>query len=1194
MQQEGGPTKLRFFGEMSVMSDIERPVTANRQRAVLARLALQPSHTVATDRLISDVWVDAPSTSARSLAFQISKLRDLCEPDRDGPGSVILTEQVGYRLNLDAHQTDIGAFEHLIVDARREASNDSVKAYGLIEDALGLWRGAPFTGLTGYSWIDDETERLRGLRHQAQSLAAKLLIDLGEPDEACRRLDSLIASQPLDEELVDHQMRALSQLGRRVQALAAYSALRLRLSTELGIEPSRHLQDHELRLLSAAPEAEVSAPGNETTGSDVKHSQPRQGNRRLSLPARLQRHNELPMAGRAQELGVLQSALDAATAGSPRMVMLAGEPGIGKTRLCNEIATSAHAEGATVLLGRCDEDHGIAYQAWIDMVQHVIDDGPADLVGELAAEHGAELSLLCPALRRRFPEIPAVQSTEPETERYRLVQAVIKLVQSVSAATPLVLVLDDLQWADKQTLTMLRQVFAGLDASPVLIVGTLRDADLGVDDPLSNVLAALRREPGFEQLMVSGLDDGEMNELVTISAAGQPISAEAAKFVRQLQGETAGNPFYAHEILRHVVEAGDVYLSDTNVWMARSNVEQLTLPQSIRDLVGQRVARQGKDALSVMRTAAMIGSDFDLRVLAELTDGDEDEVLSLLENAIGARILAEVPEHNGRFRFGHSITRSALIAGISQGRRQRMHRDIAEVLEAQLDTRTPERVAELATHWLAAVAPANAAKAIQYTRQAGQQASLSLAPDEAIRWFSAALELTSAVEDDHLHVATMVELGTAQRDAGSPLHRETLLRAGTLAGAIGATDLEVAAALANNRGIYSKLGAIDAERIGALEAALQSTRTTSIRERTLLMATLFSELEYAAPYNERIGFIDEAIGLARSLGDSTILSSVLNRFCITSAVPHNLAARLEASSESLALARDLGDRSLEFWALSGSCLAGLGAGDLDRVVSCLDGMDQISADTGRPSFQWVTTNLRCSLTSALGDNDELESLANHSLALGTEASEPDAFDFFMVLIMTARRAQGRAGEIVEQLFDIGVANPSIEAYTAVAAMFMAREGLPERAQALLDAAKDRNFEVDLSNSWAATTCSWAQAASELEDVDACAVLYRLLSPHAGQISCHMTFCDASIDGVLGHLAVVLDQPEAAEAHFAASELTTSALGARFFGANDDLARAHLHRRLGNHQLASSYLDRTIEVAQNNGYKSVERRARLME
>jgi hypothetical protein len=270
------------------------------------------------------------------------------------------------------------------------------------------------------------------------------------------------------------------------------------------------------------------------------------------------------------------------------------------------------------------------------------------------------------------------------------------------------------------------------------------------------------------------------------------------------------------------------------------------------------------------------------------------------------------------------------------------------------------------------------------------------------------------------------------------------------------------------------------------------------------MATLFSELEYAAPYNERVGLINAAIDLARSLGDRTILSTVLNRFCLTSAVPHNLQARLEASSESLALALGLGDRSLEFWALCGSCLAGLGTGDLDRAISCLDAMTRLAVDTGRPSFHWVTTNLRCSLTSALGDNARLESLASQSLALGTEAGEPDAFDFFTVLIMTARRAQGRAGEILEQLLEIAARNPSIEAYTVVAAMFLSREGQPERARALLDDAKDRHFEVDLTNSWAATTCSWAQAASELGDTDACAILYRLapLAPRGPNLVSH--------------------------------------------------------------------------------------------
>jgi len=910
----------------------------------------------------------------------------------------------------------------------------------------------------------------------------------------------------------------------------------------------------------------------------------------MPVPDRLKPDMERELAGRTDEMASLQQAFKDAEGGTPRVSLLAGEPGIGKTRLSSELAAEAYGRGSLALYGRCDEELSLPYQPWVEALGYLFEHGPEDLLAEAIRLHGPELAGMIPAVRRRFPDVELPASTDAETERYRLLQAVASLLTIVSADGPVLLVLDDLHWAGKPTLTMLRHVFTNVSSASLMIVGTYRDSDLQAGHPLIDTVATLRREPGVEQIPVTGLDDLEMVALVQISA-GHDLDETATAMALSLRRETAGNPFFAHEILRNLVEVGDLVLGDDGRWVVRTTFENLTLPQSVRDVVGQRIARLGDDSLKALRAAAVIGKEFDLELLAEITGTDEDDLLDLLEDAVRAGILAEVPGGEERFRFLHTVARNALEAELSDGRKRRMHRKIAEALEASIGDDPGARVGELATHWLAAAAPVESAKAIDYARMAGRHAQESLAPDEAIQWFRTALEHLDPAEgsDDQVRTEVLVELGTAQQHAGDPDYRHTLLDAGASAGRIGDTKSMVGAALANNRGMYSKLGEKDDERIAAIEAALEAIGEGRTAERALLLATLFSELEYAVSLEERLELIDEATDIAREIGDRWVLGMVLNRSSM-SASPQTLSRRLAACAEALTIAVELGDSTLKFWAMCGSFQASLGAGDLVAAASHLEALTSAASEMGRPSFKWVAGNYRGALLSAYGDADEEEVAANDAFATGTAAAEPDAFEFYAATVMNVRWIQGRSPEIIDQLFAAAADNPQIHAYTAVGAMMLAADGDAEEARRMVREAAERDFAERVDNTWSASLSGWSTATSILGEAEAAAILYPLVEPWCGQLFTTSTFAVSGADGLAGMLATVLGRYDEAEAHFAASEASLLAAGANFCATTEDLARAALHDAMGDAEKARYYANRSIEGAKQYGHGSVERRA----
>ena len=511
--------------------------------------------------------------------------------------------------------------------------------------------------------------------------------------------------------------------------------------------------------------------------------------------------------GRVAERKRLTELWGQAREGSLRVALIGGEAGVGKTRLSTHLALEAHADGATVLYGRCDEDLGVPYQPWVQALGHLVKEARAAAPRRLCRAFRRRPGRLVPALRDRVSDLPSPRESDPETERYLLYAAVAGLLEGAGEQEPMLLILDDLHWADAPTLSLLRHVVASGSPMRVMVVGTYRDSDLSRDHPLTALLADLHREQGVERVKLTGLDSEDVLALME-AAAGQELDEDGRALAAEITRETAGNPFFAGELLRHLTESGAIVQEDGGRWRVVGDLADLGLPQSVREVIGRRVERLGADARTALSAAAVIGREFDLDLLLAALDLPEARLLDLLDEAVAASLLQESTEPSGRFTFTHALVEHTLYEDLGRTRRARLHKRVAEALEQQCGDEPGERLGELAGHWAAAVVSVDTAKAIHYARLAAERALRQLAPDEAARWYRKALELHDQAPGAIAQSAAscLIGLGEAQRQVGDPEHRQTLLDAAALAQELSDADRLGRAVLANTRGWASQVG----------------------------------------------------------------------------------------------------------------------------------------------------------------------------------------------------------------------------------------------------------------------------------------------------------------------------------------------------------------------------------------------------
>ncbi|OBI40150.1 hypothetical protein A5707_10730 [Mycobacterium kyorinense] len=428
-----------------------------------------------------------------------------------------------------------------------------------------------------------------------------------------------------------------------------------------------------------------------------------------------------PFVGRGDELERLLSAWQTALTGSTRAVLIAGEPGVGKTRLAGEWSRQAYQQGAVVLYGRCDEDLGAPYQPFAEALRSLM---PCLGASRLRGLRGVEALLpLAPGLSDVIPDLATPTRADPDTERYALFDAVVALLQLTSTSAPVVLILDDLHWAAKPTLLLLRHLLRFGDQARVQIVGTYRSTDLDRSHPLAAMLADLHRDGTANRLALSGLDEDDVSAYV--AEAGY----DDEELARALASVTGGNPFFLIEALRHVDESGGVW-------------DPSTLPQGVREAVSRRLSRLPAETNKALAAAAVVGSRFSLDLVERVVDQD---LVDAFDEACKAGIVIEEP--GGRYRFNHAIVRQSLLAELASVRRMRLHQRIATTLENEPGA-DDELLAELAHHYFECAWAGNAAKAVLYCRRAADQAMARLGYEGAADLYDHALHALEEIDEE--------------------------------------------------------------------------------------------------------------------------------------------------------------------------------------------------------------------------------------------------------------------------------------------------------------------------------------------------------------------------------------------------------------------------------------------------------------
>ena len=680
-----------------------------------------------------------------------------------------------------------------------------------------------------------------------------------------------------------------------------------------------------------------------------------------------------------------------------------------------------------------------------------------------------------------------------------------------------------------------------------MILGTYRDSELSNADALVDALAALRRLEGVSRMDLVGLDDSGVVALME-AGAGHPLDDDAVGLAHAIYRETDGNPFFVSEVLRNLVETGAIGQDAEGRWVAEDTLDATALPDSVREVIGARVLRLGKEAGRILSMAAVIGRDFDLSLLAKATKTNEEELLDILDAAAAVALVREVAD-SGRYTFAHALVQHTVYEDLGLNRRARAHRQVAEALEDLCGHHPGPRVGELARHWIAATQPIDLAKAVSYSRQAGDAALAALAPADALRYYAQALGLYAQVADSDPLVAIdlAIGLGTAQRQTGNPTYRETLLSASQRAADLGNTERLVAAALANNRGWLSAAGAVDTEKVEVLELALDRSAADD-PDRALVLATLCQELNFGER-DRRDALAREAVAIARKSGADVTIVRVLNGVHD----PVNLVQALDWSADALLRAERIGDPVLLFLAADRRFSAACLAGNIDEADRCLEIMELTAERLGQPSFNWGLAFVRATRAQITGDPERAEELATEAFQIGADNGEPDAALIFGAQLALARYQRGTMGELVPLIKEAVAENPGLPTLVAALAMAYVEGDHTDEARQLLEEFAAAGFDLPMNATWITGMITYSDAAIECRDPRFALPLFDRLAPLADQWS---TTAGPTVEGpvihTLGGLATLLGRYDEANVYFAKSAASSERANAKFFAARTNL------------------------------------------
>lgn len=1108
--------RVQVLGDLEVVvGDRVADLGGPKPRTLLALLVAAEGRAVAVEYLINQIWGDNPPARVEvSLQSYVARLRRTLDPERSAgrPAERLRTHPGGYSLDVAADEVDARRFTHIVRAARTRVSGAPAEAEHLLTEALALWRGEAYSGFVGPA-LEAEATRLDELRMAATEQLWDLRIRQGRHAEAVPELEQLVRLHPLREQLWALLARALYRSARQGDALAALRRAREHLADELGVDPGPELRRIEELVLRQDPSLD---PGLDVA-ADPTPAGPTpavmDGGPHLDAPRRPRR-----LFGREDALAAADQVLRDALGGRGGTVIVTGEAGIGKTRLTEALVARAEAKGFRCGRGSWEAEACPTLWGWTQATQQLL--GRPDLLDSASGSDVVD------AAAASFRQAAA-------------------LIAALRDGPPAVLVLDDIHWADTESLRLLRRVCAQVAALPVVLVVALRSAPAEIGAAVVDALAALARVDPL-RLELTGLDAAAIVAWVE-EYADMRVPADVAA---ELAARTDGNPFYVTELVRLLVREGALTSLGAGAWRA--------VPGGVRDVVRQRIAQLPKTSVLAIGTAAVVGRSFDLLVVERAAGVAREQVAEAVESALMLGLIDELEP--GRCRFSHALVRDAIYDGLPAPTRARAHAEVAIALEHRHAGALLSHVAELAEHYRLA-GPVHARSAWVFARRAGLTAAGRSAHDEAFRLLTEAEALqdvdpfVTPVERE----AVLLGQAAALVRLGRPIEAwQPVARAATAA--LDRDDVPAAAdaLLTITAGTvwgWRNAGDWDDDAVALWEGVLARVPAELTETRALVQVALAVELLYRPGSADRTtALADEAVqAVRRSGGHDTVRFQVLRLAVQALLRPNLLYHRMPIVDELIGLAVVLGDASGLAGALTTRASDRAELGLLEDAHADLVRADGLARRHQLPGNLLVSGWCLATWRQLEGDLDGAEaSIAELEAFQATLAMAGEGIG--LCQLATLRLLQGRLPELRPAL---RAAAEGFALFHELHALALVQEGRLDEARRALGAWSEQP-PLPWDYLWVGFTVFRAYTWMALGDRVAVADLRAQLTPYADRLAGTIAVCVlGSVELVLGELAAADGDPVAARDHLDRARRTHEELGLTLWLARTDEAIARL-------------------------------------
>jgi DNA-binding SARP family transcriptional activator len=1059
-----------------------------RQRAVLARLAIANGQVVTVDRLVDDVWAgDPPATAVNTLQSYVSLLRrGLGDP------SLLRREGPGYVLAVRRDQLDVARFEDLVAQGLEILGDTPDVALARLDAALDEWRGPALADVADEEWARSVAISWGELRLTALEARFDALLALGRHAEATGELERATEEHPLREGLARRLMIALYRSGRQADALRAYTRTRTVLAEELGLDPTPELADLQTAILnhdpelaaptgplvaSAAPPAVAAAvPTDGASTPAVPVGAPEPSPVPLPGPALRAGHGEF--VGREGQLSTLHRIWTRVlTSGQSHLALLVGEAGAGKSRLAGQFAAEAHEAGAVVLWGRATAEAIVPFEPMVEAIRTALRTVSPEARRRVAAERG-HLSVLLPELEQLVPEARGYVP-QPAVERYLLFEAVSEVLRTESTSHPLLVVLDDLHWADPPSLKLIEHVLRHEHSGRVLVLGAARAPSDNPTPDLDRLAIDLGRDQLLTRVRVNGLGTADVSAL--LQANGQ-----AAALASDLRAATGGNAFFVTELIR--------------------NTEGATIPaevpESIRAMVGVRLDGLDPTVTQVLNLTAVAGSAATLPVLEAASGFDGDRLLDAADAALAAGLLVE--DGAGRLAMPHALIGQAVLSRLGRTRRLDLHRRIADALERECEPQSSP--ATLAYHLVEAGPLTDRARQVSAALAAGRHALDVGAYEDATTWCGRVDTLVAGHADVHAHAEAALLRSDTARACGD--------REGAVSAASQAADLARATSepmliaraaegwMASLSGVGFDMGQpADSALVALLEEAIAVLPVDERQHHVRLRSMLVSVLVASWDHRRREHLAAEALDIAKDDGRPELIASALLARRLAEWRLDHLDQRTDDVLVAVDEARRAGNVHLELTAALFAMSDLLEQGNVEEHLRVLAQFQARAAALHHPLYLTYALFIEAGHRLATGDAAEAERLNDEGLAVGRRSHGANAEIVHGGIRYLLAQYRGEAAATLSESQRMAKLHPRLRMWKITILGALIDAGRRDEARQILESFVDtRAVKLRENQIFLPAACALAQAAADLGDAERAGVLHATLAPYAERLA----------------------------------------------------------------------------------------------